>query len=546
MPRMTTVLYRAEGNHPGVGARIAALACCFVVAWLAAGCGAEVAEPVVLDAGDGYTIEYAEDDCPFEVRPGADITCGFLTVPEDRRDPDGLTVELAVAVVHSLSADPAPDPVLYLEGGPGGSALAYPDDWLTSPILETRDIILFDQRGTGYSWPSLDCAETDAYDAGEYGDYDTRLDAVEACRQRLRDEGIDLAQYNSAASAADVNDLRLAMGIDAWNLYGISYGTRLALTVLRDFPEGVRSVVIDSVYPPNVNGYVEDAQNSIDAILALLDGCAADADCDAAFPDLTARFLDALAALEAEPLLVDEEGYLLEDASADDEYAYTYAGIDVVNTLVDLLYDTAAISGLPLAIDGLASGDIDRWFEVTEGDWSTYTENDDELLGDELSYDEETEAFLEELSDSQGMFYSVECNEEAVFGTLDDAAALVADDPALLAELMLDELGEFYDACAVWPAGRAAAREADAVASAVPTLITSGEYDPVTPPHWGDLAGATLAESSHVVLPRGGHGVSVENECMRGIVVAFLEEPTAVPDTTCVAENVLPFVLALE
>ena len=515
-----------------------------VLVLLIAGCRPALPEPIMIESEDGYLIEYAEEECPFEIAADAEITCGFMTTPEDRSNPDGPTVDIAVAILHSLSDDPAPDPVLYLEGGPGGSALAYPEDWLVSPLLETRDIILFDQRGTGFSWPSLDCEETDAYDAGDYGDFETRLDAVEACRQRLRDEGIDLSAYNSAASAADVADLRQILNIDEWNLYGISYGTRLALTILRDHPEGVRSVVIDSVYPPNANGYVEDARISVDAIQALLDGCAADAACAEAFPDLTARFLDALVELEEAPLLLDEEGAVLPPETPLDDWIYEYTGVDVFNTLVGLLYDTSAIAALPLAIDGLADGDFERWFAVTEGTVGDDT-FEDEAYDDEIAFDEEMEAFLEEIGDSQGMFYSVECHEEVVFGDQAAAAALVTNVPEILADVALDEHGELYEVCSLWGAGSAAAVEAEPVRSDLPVLVLSGEYDPVTPPSWGDLAAETLPAGRHLVLPRGGHAVSFANECGADLVAAFVDDPTTFPDAACLAESALPFVLDL-
>ena len=181
-------------------------------------------------------------------------------------------VNLAVAIIHAGGVRPRTDPILYLEGGPGGSALADPDYWLESLLHTSRDIILLDQRGTGFSLPSLDCPETDAYTKEEDYGYDSMVAAATACRDRLTLDGVDLAQYNSANSAADVEDLRLALGIDKWNLYGVSYGTRLALTVMRYFPAGVRSVVLDSVYPPNVKGYTEDPANSIAAIEKLTQG----------------------------------------------------------------------------------------------------------------------------------------------------------------------------------------------------------------------------------------------------------------------------------
>ena len=215
------------------------------------------------------------------------MDCGYLVVPESRAKPDGREVRLALAIVRSTAAQPAPDPVVYLEGGPGGSALYDAWYWFESPIRERRDIVLIDQRGTGYSQPSLNCPEIedeDVYTADE------ELDAARACSRRLRREGVDLKQYNSAATAADLADLRVALGLEQVNLLGVSYGTRAALTAMRDSPQGIRSVVLDSAYPPEVDAYTEEAANAAAAIEVLLNGCAADRRCAKAYPKLESTF----------------------------------------------------------------------------------------------------------------------------------------------------------------------------------------------------------------------------------------------------------------
>ena len=282
---------------------------------------------------------------------GENITCGYLTVPENRADPNSVYVNLAVAIIHASGTRPRTDPILYLEGGPGGSALADPDYWLESLLHTSRDIILLDQRGTGFSLPSLDCPETDAYSAEEDSGYASMVAAATACRDRLTLDGVDLTQYNSANSAADVEDLRLALGIDKWNLYGVSYGTRLALTVMRDFPEAVRAVVLDSVYPPNVKGYTEDPANSIAAIETLVKGCAGDEECAGAFPNLKKRFYRVVADLNKTPVEVGD---------------YTYTGDDLVNFLFNSLYDTTLIPYLPLAIYAASEGNYDPWVKLDE------------------------------------------------------------------------------------------------------------------------------------------------------------------------------------
>ena len=203
--------------------------------------------------------------CAFPVSGGYRVYCGYLVVPENRASLNSALIQLHMAVFQSFAEGPEPDPVVHLAGGPGSSSLdvaGYLFGQGLDAVLDHRDFIFFDQRGTGHSSPRLDCPERNALTptllSGALSDdesFQAIVDAFHRCRDRLRAQGIDLSAYNSAASAADVNDLRLALGYNQLDLYGDSYGTRLALTVMRDYPEAVRSVVLDSTYPLEVNLY---------------------------------------------------------------------------------------------------------------------------------------------------------------------------------------------------------------------------------------------------------------------------------------------------
>lgn len=468
------------------------------------------------------TIGFHDTDCPFEVFDDEAINCGYLTVPENRADPESITIDLAVAIIRAGGTRPRTDPILYLEGGPGGSALADPDYWLESILHTSRDIILLDQRGTGYSIPSLDCPETDAYLSEEDSGYASLIEAAQACRDRLTLDGVDLTQYNSADSAADVADLRLALDIDEWNLYGVSYGTRLALTVMRDHPEGVRAVVLDSVYPPNAPGYTEDAANSVAAIETLIDGCADDDECADAFPSLKRRFYRTVADLNESPVEID---------------GYETTGDDLVNFLFNSLYDTVLIPYLPLVIYAASEGNYKPWSTL-----DAYVNDEEEysvLFAAGPRQDDEPPV---NDGDAQGMYYSVECHEAVIFGDYDAAAELVADYPEAVTEGLLDGLEESFAICELWGAGDGGAVESRPVFSEIPTLITAGEYDPVTPSRWSKLAAETLPNSFYVEMPRGGHGVTFVDECGERIVRAFLNRPDRRPSTSCMEDEYYPFV----
>ncbi|MCB0115197.1 MAG: alpha/beta fold hydrolase, partial [Caldilineaceae bacterium] len=403
MPHVT-VSTKAHASTTSIWRRLLAPMLLVFVALLAAGCDAAddiVPAPVetVVVERSGYTVTYTTGDCPFFFDADVDratreaISCGYMQVPQDRNEPDGLQVEIAVAIVQSVSDEPLADPIVYFEGGPGGGALYSAEYWLDSSLREDRQIILFDQRGTGYSWPNLGCPEVYEDDVLDAEDTDAYLDGLRACRDRLLDLGADLADYHSAIIAEDVADLRQVLGVESWNLYGISYGTRLALTVLRDRPEGVRSVVLDSVYPPNVDAYAEQSNTFGEAIDLLLDGCAEDEDCADAFPDLRQNFYDLILSLDAEPLV-----FAAEDVDTDEDVevdAYTF-----VSQLTGALYDTELIPLLPRLIDDTFNGDYDLLldeFLLYEEDAAYRQRPDDDEPVDEAS-----------LSDAEGMFYSVE------------------------------------------------------------------------------------------------------------------------------------------
>src|SRR5439155_13420646 len=183
-----------------------------------------------------------------------------------------------------------PDPIVYLDGGPGGQTLRQAkrifDNFAS--FAPDRDFVLFDQRGIGYSEPALDCPEHTQflYDTLDQDDNSIRVvrdynASIRACHDRLVDQGIDLWAYTTAASAADVNDLRIALGYRTWNLLGASYGTRLGLAVMRSFPQGVRSVVLDSTIPPQLEpGGGASFMRSLDV---LFNRCTNDTSCNRSY-----------------------------------------------------------------------------------------------------------------------------------------------------------------------------------------------------------------------------------------------------------------------
>ncbi|MDT0275939.1 alpha/beta hydrolase [Blastococcus goldschmidtiae] len=473
------------------------------------------------DGGDASPARTKSDvdlgACDFDVPAGVDIECGTFAVPADRDDPDAGEIELAFGIVRSDADDPADDPVVYLSGGPGQSTLELvPDGFaqLYEPLTANRDLVLLDQRGTGLSEPSLACDEYSAWARDSLGsglsDEELEaqaLEALEECRQRLVDEGIDVADYNSAASAADLEDLRVALGYDEWNLYGISYGTRLAQSAMRDHPDGIRAVVLDSAYPVDADLYEEMPRNALRAMDALFATCADDPGCAAMYPDLERTFRDAVGKLNAAPAPVT-----VVDPMNGERLQDELDGDSLVGFLFDSLYSTELVAHLPEVITAAGAGEFG-----TVG----------LLLGVQLQQ-------LDFVSIGQQL--AVQCHEEVSFGSRADVAAAAAEDPLVegfFAGTPTSGPG-IFDVCSSWDAGEPEADANEQVTSDIPALVLAGDLDPITPPRWGEQIAAGLSESFFVRFPFTGHGALPSHECAVRIAEGFLDEPSREPATDCI------------
>ncbi len=476
------------------------------------------------DQGSAATTSpgFEEAECRFAVTVEREVRCGYLVVPADRSNPESPEVRLHVAIFSSDNPNPEPDPVIYLEGGPGGDALetvpfSFEDRF--GAYLVNRDLVMFDQRGTGYSEPSLACPESRQLDFELLDDvlppddYVARqIDAVEACRDRLQDEGVDLSLFDSAASAADVADLGRALGYEDWNLYGISYGTRLALTVMRDHPEHVRSVILDSTYPPSVDALTAFPDNAERSFDVLFDSCTADSACAAAYPDLSARYDALVAALDEEPLMVP-----VTDVFTGDPYQAALDGAGLIGLTFQSLYSDDLIPLLP----GLVA-------ELEARETATASS----LMSNFLAQGE----FL-----SLGALASVQCREEIAFADPAevDEAGSTAPIGGRLAATSLNTGPPAFEMCRVWGAGESADMETLPVRSNIPTLVLSGGFDPITPPDWAAEAASTLKNATTVGFVPLSHGVSSGEGCPAQIATAFLDDPAATPDVSC-ASSVAP------
>jgi pimeloyl-ACP methyl ester carboxylesterase len=454
-------------------------------------------------------------DCAFTKPREVEVECGYLVVPEDRSISNGRTIRLHVGIFNSKSEDPKPDPVVFLQGGPGGYTLDLASQILDrTPFLAQRDVIMFDQRGTGFSKPSLDCSEAEDFFFLTLNRSNTRaqlnaLDdrATTECRQRVTKDGAQLGAYDSAENAADLADLQSLFRYPAWNLYGVSYGTRLALETMLHHPNGIRSVILDSVYPPQIDSQAGLARNADRALSLVFQQCAADQACATAYPRLDQIFAETVTRLNSRPARL-----AMSDWTKKANHPAVVNGDGFVSMLFDMLYDTDSLPVIPRVI-----------YEVHDGDY--------DAVSQDFSYSLETLRHL-----AEGMYESVECGEEVPFTTPDAIRQGAAGVRPEVAGYFVDQAQSFVDQCAkIWKVPAQPPVENQPVTSGIPTLLLEGEFDPITPPSMAEAAAQTLSVSSVHVFPGVGHGVVGSRYCADSLMLSFLDRPGATPDAGCVS-----------
>ena len=452
-------------------------------------------------------------NCPFEGAEGRDdIQCGYLVVAENRNKPDGRTLRLAVSILKSLSDEPLADPLVYLSGGPGGPSVKYSMGRLESsfwtPYREKRDLIFFDQRGTGYSQPEF-CADMNfaiqstAF-KGLSPDEEQAIivDSVESCREKMLEDGIDFGFYNTTVSALDLDDLRHELGYESWNLFGISYGTRLALAAMRDTPKGIRSVIIDSVWPPNAP-LADDNERLMRSLNLVFEQCEADADCKAAFPTMQNDLFSMLDDYEKNPVTLE-----LGDPDRFPDGKMVVNGNLVAGGIFQGLYNPDFIGILPLAVRELSKRNTNVMAALADG-------------------------LVKEPGYSSGLQFAVNCYEWIPRITPEMIQADQSRHPGLE---VWKGLANSHAICKVLHQQRADESWHTPVSSDIPTLVAAGKFDPITPPSYAELAASTLADSTYIEIPAAGHAAIPFSDCGEEVMAAFLNDPTQSPDTSCVAE----------
>jgi pimeloyl-ACP methyl ester carboxylesterase len=425
--------------------------------------------------------------------------CGSLRVAENPEQPQGRQIDLAVAVVPAISARPRPDPLFLLAGGPGQGARDgfVPVLGALAGVRRERDLVLVDQRGTGGSNP-LNCDFP--ADALETDESPARL--RELARECLRSLPGDPRFYTTSIAVRDLDAVRAALGYDRINLYGGSYGTRVAQQYVRRYPEHARSVILDGVINPTLALGASMAFDADSALRAGLARCQGNEQCAGRYPGIAAEF-DALRdRLEGHGITVS-----LPDPTTAEPREIQFTAGHLALAARMLIYSDRTASLLPLFIhEAQATGNF--------APLAAQAEMVRQQLEDTLAY---------------GMHNSVVCSEDLPF--LDPKAVdRGALDRTFLGSAMLDGL---LAICEVWPRGVVDDDLKQALGSAVPALLMSGEFDPVTPPAYAAAAAAGFADHAAVVFRGQGH-VQLGLNCAQRLVRHFLDAGTAAGlDVSC-------------
>ena len=461
-----------------------------------------------LQLANGAKLEWGE--CWFDRITNVD--CAYLhTAPEQEGEPSSF--RLPVVVIRHLGVDHEEDPVIYMAGGPGSSAWLgkeqiknYWVPWYKEANLH-RDLVLFDQRGAGLSKPRLSCPE---YYEAIRETLVTKLSANESaiithksllsCYDRLKENGQPISEISTRHSARDVNDLMTLLDYDQWNLDSISYSTRLALLIEQMYPDKVRSMVLDSVYPIQRHFFKEWPELMKKSLERIFDLCEKQSSCGQEYGDLRQKLWEVVERLREEPMnfAVNSDKYKISNAYIDDE---TFLSI-----LFDAQYGAGVVYDLPAVIDA-------------------FHRADEELL---QSYVEDFLTYRLDDSISEVVFWAVECKDNPPLS--DKEANDLYDKYPKLKPYLVEE----YNVCDIWLDGqKAKGLQVNTDPSDVPVMVLGGEDDPVTPIEWVEDVLVKYKKAQMFSFTHISHSVMDSKTCSTELLSQFIDDPFTRPAADC-------------
>ena len=435
----------------------------------------------------------------------ANAISGFLTVPENRSDPSSRQIGLAYVVLKANSSAPKKDPIVYLMGGPGGSATYTTGYWRNSQLRRDRDFVIFDQRGTGLSTAVcpdfgsniFDMVSKDLTPAEEAH---TLLALANACKVEMKSVGHDQGGYNTPENVKDMEALRVHLGYEQWNLFGTSYGSTLTLAYMREFPQNVRTSIMAALAPPQINFYADFLTNFSRSLNMVFEACANDKLCLKKYPNFKTDFYQVLEGLKSNPFNAKYNGK-----------PFVLNAQDMLMLVQQYLYSKATIEQLPALITAIKDED------------SRVVNNAIALVGATMNVI------------NVAMHWSFVAYDE--YG---DESVKTASGDDLTRYPELNNPGPAFftpskELIASWHDFREEPILSEPVSSNTPSLVANGAFDPITPPAYAKEALKHLSNAFYAEFPTDGH--STFNPCYFGMIEAFLEHPERAPDLGCAANG---------
>lgn len=444
-----------------------------------------------------------------KIKEGQNYTFGYLEVLENRQNLNSQTIEIPVYIFKSRNNKPQKDPIIYTVGGPGSTTMPTAQYMNYYKYLDDRDFILVEQRGNYYAKPHLDCPEWSKaiYESNQpdfdIANYHNLLEkATKSCKERLEQKGIDLNGYNTNEIAADINDLVNTLEIEEYNLLTISYSTKIAQVLLRDYPERIRSVVMDSPLPLEVNYDEESVTNLLESITKLLSDCENDEKCKKAYPNIKNRFFEYLEEKTTNPLTVQ-----IRHPKSGEMETFYLKGEDLITVFTSA--STGSVPNVPFEINKLLNKDLTS-------------------VKEQLAY------LLKEPSDGAGlgMRLSVWCAEENPFNSLETIEMETNKYPQVkgLSPAVFNN-----KVCEIWSVEKVAEIENKAIQSNIPVLFINGEYDNETPVKWAKSMTDNFTNSYHLIFKGWKHTPTTNwsNQCAMELANEFFNNPKEKPNSDC-------------
>ncbi|HEY3826660.1 MAG TPA: alpha/beta hydrolase [Bryobacteraceae bacterium] len=442
--------------------------------------------PAVSGAQQDNVPRIESSDCIYQADSAHKTRCGYLVVPENRHRPQSKVIKLPYIYVESSNPARKPDPVLYTGGGPGVSSLHPVTSIARRSLLRDRDYIAFEQRGTHFASPNLECEGEGQAIQQAYLNHrpieDAVLEAVRQCREKLVRQGIDLSAYNTDESAADIEDLRRLLKIDSLNLMGISYSGGLMMAVLQKYPQHIRSLVLDSPLPEFVNIDEQELANFNEALTAVL---------DTGDSSLLDRFHTFFGSLGGKVFTI---GYRLKDATV----ALDYGRNELLSIIHDKIEDYDGIKELPRIVSDMIGGQQERYVKayfdgVFSGNGGT-----------------------------SGMRLSVYCSDKMAFAD----PVIIRQQEIVMPWLAGFHVNDVYRAvCDSWPVKPIDAATKRPFYSDVPVLLGAGGLDDACRPLYNDMIHHYFPNSQRLLFIKRLHGPllnSLEGDVYIG---DFLDNP---------------------